>query len=205
MVSAIVVLTLALSIGIATATYGVVHRLDATLYQLLAARSRTLEEFSAYDWGRAAIGTGAAPDTMIVAAVTPSFFPMLRVHPSLGRGFANADARPDAPLIAILGDSMWRAQFGGSPSTIGRTITVNGKVHVARTSERTVRMRFSRFERQVNKDGCGTAGQRTDTFGLFRVRLIGRWARSQRYSPRVNALAFAIHRSQYQGHHRGIG
>jgi len=158
-VSAIVVLTLALSIGIATATYGVVHRLllaplpyddgnrivsvemrksgdgnfmwtiDATLYQLFAARSHTLEEWAAYDWGRAAIGTGAAPDTMVVAAVTPSFFPMLRVHPSLGRGFVDTDARPNAPLVAILGDSMWRAQFGGSPSTIGRTITVDGKVH----------------------------------------------------------------------------
>lgn len=153
--SGVVVLTLALSIGAMTAVYGVVHQLllaplpyadgnrivslemrkntdgnfrwtiDASLYELWAARSRTLEEFAAYDWERSAVG-GAAPDTVPVASVTPSFLPMLRIRPTLGRVFTDDDARRGAPPVAILSDSLWQTQFAGSPDVIGQSITVNG-------------------------------------------------------------------------------
>jgi predicted permease len=154
---AIVVLTLALSIGATTAVYGVVHRLllaplpyadgngivslemrkngegnfrwdiDPALYQLWAARSRTLDEFAGYTWSHFPVGD-ASRDTVPVALVTPSFLPMLRVRPSLGRGFTNDDARRGAPPVAILGDSVWQTEFAGNPNVIGRSITVNGNV-----------------------------------------------------------------------------
>jgi putative ABC transport system permease protein len=154
--SGVVVLTLGLSIGAMTAVYGVVHHLllaplpypdgnrivslemrkggdgtfrwtvDASLYRLWATRSRTLEEFAAYDWQHWPVG-GPSVDTVPVASVTPSFLPMLRVRPSLGRGFSDDDARRGAPAVAILSDSLWQAQFGGDPRVIGKSILVNGQ------------------------------------------------------------------------------
>jgi predicted permease len=157
-VSAVVMLTLALSIGATTAVFGTVRRLlleplpfadgnrivslearkngdgnfrwdiDPALYRLWSARSRTLDEFAAYTWSDYPV-RAAKTDTVAVASVTPSFLPMLRVHPSLGRGFTDDDARRGAPLVAILADSVWQTEFGGNPNAIGRSITVNGKAY----------------------------------------------------------------------------
>jgi predicted permease len=100
--------------------------IDASLYRLLATRSRTLDEFAAYDWRNWPVGVPPA-DTVAVASVTPSFLPMLRVRPSIGRGLTDDDARRDAPPVAILSDSLWQAQFGGDPRVIGKSILVNGQ------------------------------------------------------------------------------
>ena len=160
LLSAVVVLTLAVSIGATTAVYGVVHHLllaplpypdgnrivslgarssgdgdiiwsvDAHLYRLWAARSRTLEDFAVYNWRKALFGGSASDgsrlDSVIVAAVTPSFLPMLRVRPRLGRGFTPNDARLGAPAVALLGDEFWRARFAGARDAIGHSVTVSG-------------------------------------------------------------------------------
>jgi putative ABC transport system permease protein len=158
--SAIVMLTLAVSIGATTAVYGVVHHLllaplpypdgnrivslatssygddnifwnvSMDVYRLWAARSRTLEDFAVYSWEKYPLGAstrdGAPQDTVKVAVVTPSFLPMLRVRPFVGRGFFPDDARRGAPAVALLSSEFWRARFAGTPDAIGRSVTVNG-------------------------------------------------------------------------------
>lgn len=155
-VSAVIVLTLALCIGATTATYSVVRHLllaplpypdgnriaslegrsdgdgdvrwhvSTNLYRLWAARSRTLEDFAAENRSTYAIGDGAARDSVAVTLVTPSFLPMLRVRPALGRGFTTDDARRGAPAVALIGDAAWRERFGGARDVIGRSVTING-------------------------------------------------------------------------------
>lgn len=104
--------------------------LNAETYQLWAARSHTLEDFAAYHWERYALSNDApaagVQDTVKAAVVTPSFLPMLRVQPSLGRGFAPSDAEHGAPAVALLGDSIWHARFGADARVLGRVIYVNG-------------------------------------------------------------------------------
>jgi putative ABC transport system permease protein len=58
--------------------------------------------------------------------VEPSFFRLLGVTPALGRGFADADARAGRDDVVILGRSFWHRRFGGDPSIVGRTLTVDG-------------------------------------------------------------------------------
>ena len=156
----IVMLTLAVCIGATTAMYGVVRHLllsplpyaggnrivsveargegdgdfrwsiSSELYRTWAARSRTLEDFAGYQWGRLAIrdrsSSEGSADSVGGAAVTPYFLSLLRVRPALGRGFLPEDAHAGAPAVVILGDSIWRTRFGGSTEVIGRTVTVNG-------------------------------------------------------------------------------
>ena len=69
-------------------------------------------------------GTGD-PRPVVGVQVAENFFPMLGVEPSLGRLFTAAESRKGGAAAALLSHQFWQRQFGGDPSIIGRTITIN--------------------------------------------------------------------------------
>ena len=50
---------------------------------------------------------------------------MLGVQPSLGRLFTPEECRKGGRAAALLSHQFWQRQFGGDPSIVGRTITIN--------------------------------------------------------------------------------
>jgi len=52
------------------------------------------------------------------------------VGPILGRAFNAGDSKPDSEPVALIGEHLWKTTFGGRPSILGSSITING---VART------------------------------------------------------------------------
>jgi putative ABC transport system permease protein len=58
--------------------------------------------------------------------VTPDFFRVLRVGPSLGIGFASDQDHPGRDHVAVIGDGLWRSRFGADESVLNRSITLNG-------------------------------------------------------------------------------
>jgi predicted permease len=73
-----------------------------------------------------AIGFNPNPDVpaklLLGLAVTPNFFDVLGIRPSLGRGFR---ADEDREAVVIISDSTWDSQFGRDPSVIGRTVKLS--------------------------------------------------------------------------------
>jgi predicted permease len=61
--------------------------------------------------------------------VTPSLFRVLRVSPSLGRFFIDADAEPGATPVVVLGHALWREAFGGDSAVTSRSLAVDGVDH----------------------------------------------------------------------------
>jgi predicted permease len=58
--------------------------------------------------------------------VSGTYFPVLGVHPALGRLFTpEEDRTPDGAPLAVLGFDYWKTRFAGDPSVIGRQILVN--------------------------------------------------------------------------------
>src|SRR5215831_11111657 len=57
--------------------------------------------------------------------VAENFFPMLGVQPSLGRLFTAEECRKGGRAAALLSYQFWQRQFGGDPSIVGQTITIN--------------------------------------------------------------------------------
>ena len=71
-------------------------------------------------------GTGD-PQQIFGEIVTGNFLTVLGARPSLGRGFLpDEDQTPGARLVCVLGYGEWQKRFGGDPSIVGRTITLNG-------------------------------------------------------------------------------
>jgi len=101
------------------------------LYDNLRTAARAFEGVAAYQAGGSLpLGKGRDVRMVRAGAATADFFPLLGVRPVRGRFFLPDEDDTASPAhVVILGDALWRSQFGGDPATIGRTITLNGAAH----------------------------------------------------------------------------
>jgi putative ABC transport system permease protein len=70
---------------------------------------------------------GADPERVMGAEVSPEYFRLLGVRPSIGRAFTADEARDGGARSVILSDGLWRRRFGGDRSIVGRTIRLDEK------------------------------------------------------------------------------
>ena len=75
---------------------------------------RTIEELGAYrtDTRNLVVGN-AAPESIRMAELTAAAFGTARVPPLLGRTLLDADERPGAPGVVVLGYDVWQRVLGG--------------------------------------------------------------------------------------------
>lgn len=75
-------------------------------------------------------GLSADGDAREIAysSVTGNYFSALGVKPALGRLFFPGEGeKPGEELLVVLGYSFWQSRFGGDPRVIGKSVRVNGK------------------------------------------------------------------------------
>jgi predicted permease len=65
-----------------------------------------------------------------VARVTATYFDVLGIRISNGRGITAADIDAGATPPAVISDSLWHRGLGSNPLAVGSTIIVNGRAHV---------------------------------------------------------------------------
>jgi len=70
---------------------------------------------------------GGPPQRCESAAVSANFFDVLRARPVLGRSFQPGEDDPGAAGLVLLGQELWRQQFGGTADVLGRVIQVNSE------------------------------------------------------------------------------
>ncbi|HKG94816.1 MAG TPA: ABC transporter permease, partial [Gemmatimonadaceae bacterium] len=78
---------------------------------------------------RNVISRDARPDPMRVVEMTASGFRIARVQPLLGRYFDDAEERPGAPPVVVIGYDVWQHRFAGEPDVVGRTIQLGATAH----------------------------------------------------------------------------
>ena len=91
------------------------------------ARGEVFEALSTYTQGGVTLlpPTGE-PVRVNLAAVSADFFRLLGVSPVLGRFFEPpAEGGPPERLV-VLGEALWRRQFGGDPAVLGTSVTLHG-------------------------------------------------------------------------------
>jgi putative ABC transport system permease protein len=72
---------------------------------------------------------GGTPERINVARVTASLFPLLGVHPLLGRLFTPQEDEPDQRVV-LLSYNLWQERFGGDKQIVGKTVSLDRKSHV---------------------------------------------------------------------------
>src|SRR3970282_2274023 len=87
----------------------------------------------------------ARVESLRVAEITASAFPLTRVPPLLGRPLQPADEMQGAPPVVVLGYDVWQRQFLQDPAIIGRV------VDVGRTARTVVGVMPPRFGFPLNQ------------------------------------------------------
>lgn len=72
------------------------------------------------------LSSGSQPLRIRALRVSKDYFGVLGVQPALGRGFTADEDNLDGPNVAILSYGLWKSQFGGDTSLLGRTISLDG-------------------------------------------------------------------------------
>jgi predicted permease len=154
--AATAVLSLALGIGATTTIFSVVHavvidpfpyRSPDTLVSLavvgpdgrsnwstytideyveIAERATAFDGLIASTISDVSMTDAGAPERLRGNYVSMNTFDVMGVPALLGRTPASADARAEAPPVAVLGYRFWQRQFGGDPTVVGRTLRLEG-------------------------------------------------------------------------------
>src|SRR5688572_16770395 len=90
--------------------------------------ARTLSHMAAIMPESSTVLTPEGTERLAGARVSPALFAMRGVSPVLGRWLRADEERPDASVV-VLSEATWRRHFGGVPSVINRTITLDGQPH----------------------------------------------------------------------------
>jgi predicted permease len=73
--------------------------------------------------GGTLIRVGESLDSVRQTFVTPEYFGVLRLQPTIGRFFAAEESViADPRMVAVISEELWRRSFAASPSIIGRVI-----------------------------------------------------------------------------------
>ena len=99
------------------------------LYDFLAWRNdlESIEELGAWrTLDRNLVLGDADPVPVRVAETTAAAFGLPRVPPHVGRPLLEADERPGAPPVVVLGYDVWRQRFGGREDAVGQTVRLGG-------------------------------------------------------------------------------
>ena len=157
-VTAVLLLTLALGIGVNTAIFSFVDAIllkplpypnadrivgiwerrpsgqpnsMTTLNYLDYAGQNTVFEKVAATTGCCALTilNGDPPVTIFALKVSPAYFDVFGATAALGRTFVAGDDEPGRDRVIVLSHRAWASHFGSDPGLVGRTIPINGEPH----------------------------------------------------------------------------
>ena len=75
--------------------------------------------------GRSNLNARGASEMIEGQLVSGNYFTGLRMDPFLGRLIDPQDDRPDAPAVLVLDYEYWQSRFGGDPSILGESVSLN--------------------------------------------------------------------------------
>lgn len=90
---------------------------------------RTLDGIAAWGNRSFTLTSGAEPERVRGATVTPSLFGMLGVAPAAGRFMGSGDAADGAAPVVVLSYQFWQDRFGADDGAIGQVLRLDGTAH----------------------------------------------------------------------------
>jgi predicted permease len=99
-------------------------RMSQAGYFFFRKNSQAFEDIALFNRSEASLVTPDAAERVRAAAVSGNFFEVVGERPFLGRGFTDADNRPNAAPVAMLGYAFWRQRFNADPRIVGTSVNL---------------------------------------------------------------------------------
>ncbi len=90
-------------------------------------RNHSFESFAAYTRSDVQLSGQGEPVKLTGFMVTAGFFHTLGLHTALGREFTTRNEIPNSERVVMLSDRVWRDRFGSAPDIVGRKITLQSQ------------------------------------------------------------------------------
>ena len=94
-------------------------------YRDLRANLTSLSSLVAGRKAGAVLRTAEGTETLLGSSVSRNYFTALGIKSAVGRLFTEDDGTDAAGDVVVLSHELWMRRFGGDPSVVGRTITLN--------------------------------------------------------------------------------
>jgi predicted permease len=93
------------------------------------AQAKSVRDMAAYRFVSTDLNLTGHGETERVQATyaTAALFPTLGIAPVLGRAFLAREDQPGSDPVALISHALWQSRFGGDPTAVGRTLTLDGR------------------------------------------------------------------------------
>lgn len=95
----------------------------------LQAQNGVFSDMTAYSMMLAPLNLGDRARLVMGHIVTSNHFALLGVAAFMGRTLQPADDLPGAERVVVISHRMWRADFGGDPAVVGKTLQLRGQAY----------------------------------------------------------------------------
>ena len=102
-------------------------RLSASMYLTFAAHNRAFQSVGVWLPGTASITGISQPEQVNTALITDGILQTLNVPAAAGQWLTAKDQHPRGAQRVMLSYGYWQRRFGGDPSVVGRTISVDSQ------------------------------------------------------------------------------
>ena len=90
----------------------------------------SVQDLAAYrDSNSNVIVGNSLPEPVAVAEISAATFRVVRERPVLGRPLVDADEKPGAPPVVLIGYDVWQSRFESDPNAIGRELRLGNVPH----------------------------------------------------------------------------
>jgi len=96
-------------------------------YFVYREQNHSFQDLGVYNGDSVSLTGLGEPEHLQALDVTDGTLPLLGIPPVLGRVFTRQDDSPGAPATVVLSYGFWQKRFGGSPSAIGQSLTLDNK------------------------------------------------------------------------------
>lgn len=87
------------------------------------------ERFEAFGFQQVDVTGAAEPERIAGLQVSLGLFSMLDARPRIGREFQQGDGAPGSEPVVIISDGLWQRRFGGDPGAVGQQLVLNDTAH----------------------------------------------------------------------------